>query len=197
MTYDTLRRWSVRLLGVCTVGLLATGCLKAPVQIGELHAMGGQSLQSLQASHIAMIDAFVDERVQRFDTFFFEQYGPAYFVHWKKRFPEVHGRPYDEARDFSVLYSDLVAEYEELTLPFDTLRVVLKAAVAAEYSNALAAHTAVHDWISSAQKLNDSQKAMANRVLAFARRDLTIETIDATVTREVEALKSKLAGLTK
>lgn len=55
------------------------------------------------------------------------------------------GRDYDEARDFEIFSNDLVAEYQEVSSPLDTIREDLKAAINTEYSNTYLLHDGIGD----------------------------------------------------
>jgi hypothetical protein len=183
----------VLLLGIATTQEVA--CIHAPPEVAQAHQREYDLIESLQATHLAMIDAFVAERAQRFDAFFFHDYAPAYFANWKSQFKIVNGRDYDEARDFALFSNDLVAEYQDLVSPLDTIRLQLHQAVVAAYADIALLHQGVGDWIQSVQKLNDAQRSSLNRLLGAVKPGLTLDTIEQATDRALAAVKSKLAAL--
>ena len=62
--------------------VVISGCASVPPQIAKTHQKELEILKSLQSSHLAMIDAYVDQKLQNFENFFFKTYGPVYLNHW-------------------------------------------------------------------------------------------------------------------
>src|SRR5690349_1525990 len=111
---------------ISLVSLFLAGCVSAPHEVVKLHDKEGQIMQELQRTHLAMIDAYVDEKVKMFEDFYFKQYGPVYRRNWESNFQKINGRPYDTDKDFALMYSDLVASYQLEIEPLNKLQSELR-----------------------------------------------------------------------
>jgi hypothetical protein len=148
-TFEMVGRLKFRWIILAIVSILLIGCASVPPQIAQTHQKELEIINSLQQSHLAMVDAYLDQKISSFESFFFKSYGPVYLKHWKKNIKTVNGRDYDESRDFEVLYSDLVAEYLSEVAPIEDMRKELRDAILREYRHAIEAHQAVGGWIKS------------------------------------------------
>ena len=188
-----VRRLSLTLwLGLLGIPL---ACTSVPAQVAQLHLKEREILVSLQASHEAMVDSFIDGRIGAFEAMFFGEYGPEFLTAWKRNFKDVYGRDFVEDRDFPLLYNDLVAEYTVQLEPIEAMRTQLRNAIAAEYRSALAAHDTVGTWLDNLEKLSSAQKQSLDGVLGSIKPGLTTETIDQSVTDAITNTQSKLAEL--
>lgn len=172
--------------------LLAASCASVPPQVAKTHQKELEIIESLQSSHLAMVDAYVDQKLQNFEHFFFFEYGPVYFNHWIKVFKDLHNRDYDPSRDFPNLYNDLVAEYQAESAPIEEIRVELREAIATEYRNAKDAHKAVGRWIDSMEKLNASQRQAFDSLLAGIKPGLSLDAIEQAVEAAKEMVKKRI-----
>ena len=77
-----------------------------------------------------LVDAYIDQKLQNFENFFFKEYGPVYFSHWIESFKTLKGRNYDPSVDFPLLYNDLVAEYQAETKPIEQERRQIRSTIA-------------------------------------------------------------------
>jgi hypothetical protein len=177
----------------CLAGVL--GCASVPPQVAQIHMKEREILDSLQKSHLAMVDAFVDERIQRFETVFFKDYGPAYLNNWRAHFKDRHGRDYDEKKDFKLLYSDLVAEYQAEVAPIEAMRKKLRGAIATEYRNALQAHDTVDAWLDSMEKLSTAQKQTLDRFLGSLKSGLSTDDVEKAVDKAIANVKNRIGEL--
>lgn len=143
---------------------------------------------------MAMVDAYVDQKVRSFESFFFKEYGSAYLKKWKDAFKAVYGRDYEENRDFNQLYSDLVAEYQSEAAPIEKIRTELRNAISREYSQALAAHEAVGGWINNVEKLNSSQREAMNRLLGTIKPGLSLDSVDKAVNDAKKKVQDLVEG---
>lgn len=182
------------LLTAALTPLLLASCASVPTEVAQLHRRELAIISSLHASHMAMIDAYVDQRIAVFDEFFFSTYGPAYLANWKDAFKTVHGRDFDELRDFSLLYSDLVAEYQAEVAPLEEVRRALREAIAREYLHAVEAHESVGAWLDSMQKLNSAQRQSMDRLLEAIRPGLSLESVDTALGNALEKVRAKIPG---
>jgi len=171
-----------------------TGCAATvPREIALVQEKELEIINSLRQSHLAMVDAYVDQKKTIFETFFFTEYGPAYLNHWKENFKTLKNREYDDHRDFALLYSDLVAEYSDQVAPIENIRTQLRDAIVQEYDNAVLAHESVTRWLSSLEKLNASQRDMLNSLLGIAKPGLSLDLVD----QAVEQAKQRVSDATK
>src|SRR5690606_3414125 len=67
-------------------GLFLLGCASAPPEVRQLHQKEAEIIGAMQKSHFALVDAFMDQKVLEFETFYFAEYGPAYLQNWKANF---------------------------------------------------------------------------------------------------------------
>lgn len=184
-------RWS----SIVIVILLLYSCASVPAQIAKLHQKEYEIIASLQKSHIAMVDAYVDQKILAFESFFFKEYGPSYLKHWQENFKAVYGRDYDESRDFNLLYSDLVAEYQVEVAPIEQIRSDLKEAILREYRHLAAAHEAVDGWINSVEKLNSAQREAFDNLLGAIKPGLSLDSVDKAINEAIEKARSKISQL--
>lgn len=179
-------------LMMITIGLFMLGCASVPPQVAQTHQKELEIIQELQKTHLAMVDAYVDQKLAEFETFYFQEYGPAYYKNWMESFKETNGREYDQAKDFPRFYEDLTAEYLEVVEPLNQMRSNLKAAIETEYGNALAAHEAVGNWLESLKTLTDAQRAAVDSILSAAKPGLSLNAIDEGFNTAKEAAKERL-----
>jgi hypothetical protein len=173
--------------------LLLYSCASVPAQIAKLHQKEYEIIASLQKSHLAMVDAYVDQKILAFESFFFKEYGPSYLKHWQESFKAVYGRDYDESRDFNLLYSDLVAEYQVEVAPIEKIRSDLKEAIVREYRHLAAAHEAVDGWINSVEKLNSAQREAFDHLLGAIKPGLSLDSVDKAINEAIEKARSKIS----
>ncbi|MBI3014427.1 MAG: hypothetical protein HYY65_05060 [Candidatus Tectomicrobia bacterium] len=174
---------------------LSSGCASVPPQIAQTHKKELEIINSLQQSHTAMVDAYVDQKISVFESFFFKNYGPAYLKHWRVAFKAAYGRDYDENRDFQLLYSDLVAEYQTEIAPIENIRKDLRDAISREYRHAIAAHEAVGGWINSLEKLDAAHREAIGRLLDAVNPGLSLDSVEKAVDKAIEKAKEKISGL--
>jgi hypothetical protein len=192
-----LRR-SVARIAVGTIcALLLIGCVSVPPQIAKTHQKELEIIRSLQSSHLAMVDAYVDQKIQNFEHFFFHRYGPVFLSHWIDSFKTVNNRDYDPSKDFPVLYNDLVAEYQAESAPIEDIRVQLREAIATQYRNGIAAHNAVGGWIDSLEKLNAAQRQAIDSLLAAIKPGLSLDSVDQAVETAKKKVGARIAELQK
>ena len=101
ITGSGMRRF--RWPSIAIILLLLYSCASVPPQVAKLHQKEYEIIASLKQSHIAMVDAYVDQKIVAFESFFFKEYGPRYLKNWQQSFKAVYGRDYDERRDFNLL----------------------------------------------------------------------------------------------
>jgi hypothetical protein len=181
---------------IVLVGLLLAGCVSVPPQVVLTHQKEKEIVENLRISHLAMVDAYVDQKLAEFETFYFQEYGPAYHEYWLESFPTVKGREFDQAKDFSLLYSDLVAEYLDVSAPIEEIRTGLKTSIQTEYGNALQAHEAISDWLESLQKLTDAQRDAADSILSGAHEGLSLDKVDEAVASARETVSQRMQRFT-
>ncbi|MHB1051333.1 MAG: hypothetical protein ACYC09_14740 [Bacteroidota bacterium] len=182
---------------LAVLAFLHTGCVSAPPQIIQLHQKELEVIQSVQNSHLAMVDAYVDQKILVFENFYFREYGPSFLKHWRKHFKDTYGRDYDEDRDFHALYNDLVAEYQSEVAPIETIRKELRDAISGEYRNIFAAHEAVNGWIKSVEKLSTSHKESIDLLLGSIKSGLSLDSVDEAIDNSILNAKKKLTDLSK
>lgn len=186
-------RWS----SIAIVVLFLNACASVPPQVAKLHQKEFEIITSLQQSHIAMVDAYVDQKILVFESFFFDKYGPRYLKNWREDFKEVYGRDYDESRDFNLLYNDLVAEYQSEVAPIEKIRSDLREAILREYRHVIAAHEAVGGWINSFEKLSSSQREAFDRLLGAIKPGLSLDSVDKAISKAKEKVEAKISQLSK
>jgi len=173
--------------------VLFSGCASVPPQVAQLHQKELEIINSLQKSHMAMVDAYVDQKILAFEEFFFSEYGPEYLKNWQNSFKSVYGRDYDEERDFPLLYSDLVAEYQIEVAPIEDVRKKLHDAISREYRHAIAAHEAVDSWIKSYEKLNAAQRESIDQLLGAIKPGLSLDSVDKAKDEAMAKVKARLS----
>jgi hypothetical protein len=179
-------------LMMITIGLFLAGCVSVPPKVAQLHQKEQEVIQELQKSHLALAEAYIDQKLVAFETFYFQQYAPAYRQNWMESFKQKAGRDYDPAQDFSRFYEDLTAEYLEVVEPLNQMRADLKAAIETEYGNALAANEAVGNWLEGLQKLTDAQRAVVDSILSAAKPGMSLDAIDSGFNAAKEAAKEQM-----
>jgi hypothetical protein len=181
---------------VVVLAAVLTGCAASvPREIALVQEKELGIINSLHQSHLAMIDAYVDQKKLAFEDFFFTEYGPAYLTHWKSNFRTLKNREYDEQRDFGLLYNDLVAEYLDQAAPIEDVRTQLRDAIIREHENVVLAHESVTRWLSSLEKLNAAQREMLNSMLGAVKPGLSLDLVDQAVDQakqKVNEAKKKL-----
>lgn len=193
----TIRTNSRISVGLCIFVVLAVtgGCVSVPPQVATIHQKELEILQSLEKAHLAMVDSFIDQKIQNFEDFFFQEYGPVFLEHWMGAFQTLNGRPYDAAKDFPTLYNDLVAEYQAESAPIEEARRQLHIAIAAEYRNAISAHKAVAAWINNLEKLNAAQRQAIDDLLGSLKPGLSLDSIDNDIKTAKESVERRISGL--
>lgn len=175
--------------------LAAIACASVPPQVAKTHQRELEILQSLERAHLAMVDSYVDQKLQNFERFFFTEYGPTFLAHWLASFRQLNGRDYDPSRDFPTLYNDLVAQYQTESAPIEHIRVQLREAIAAEYRNAVAAHKAVGGWLDSLEKLNAAQRQAIDDLLGAIQPGLSLDAIDRAIETARRNVEAKITDL--
>ena len=184
-----------RIILTLVLTVLLSGCASVPPQVARTHQKELEIIESLQSSHLAMVDAYLDQKLQNFEDFFFNKYGPVYLNHWIESFKTINNRDYDLSKDFPVLYNDLVAEYQAESEPIEMIRYDLKAAITTEYRNAIEAHKAVGRWLDNLEKLNDSQRKAIDSLLVAIRPGLSLNAIDQAVKTAKENVEKRIEEL--
>ena len=189
-------------MGLWTLGLVGaavffSGCISVPPQIAQAHQKELEIITMLQESHMAMVDAYVDQKTLVFESFFFGEYGPVYLKHWQQNFKAVYGRDYDEDRDFRVLYNDLVAEYQEQVAPIENVRTDLREAVSREYRHAIAAHEAIGGWIKSVERLNSAQREALDRLLGAIKPGLSLGSVEEAMHEAMARTQGKISEMSE
>lgn len=176
---------------IILVILLISGCATIPPEITKAHSKELEIIEALKVSHLAMVDSFIDQKILVFENFFFSKYGPVFRANWMASFKEINNRDYNEEQDFATLYNDLVAEYQELIAPIETIRFDLKTSIMTEYANAVSLHTTTGNWIENLKKLNDSQRKTINSTLDTIKPGLSIDAINNAVDEAITKVKAK------
>jgi hypothetical protein len=172
------------------LGLAWSGCVRVPAEVVQLHAKEITIVGELRRTHLALVDSYVDVRLAGFEEFYFKTYGPEFLTNWKAEFKRVKGRDYDEAKDFALLHQDLVATYQDKIKPIEALRTELKEAILAAYAQHKQSHEAVQAWLLSAKKLNDTERALTNKLLGAIDPKLSLEAVD----RKIDELRTQLTN---
>lgn len=170
---------------------LLSGCASVPPEVAQVHQEELKIIDNLKASHLAVVDAYVDQNISAIENYFFNTYGPAYFANWKASFKQVKGRHYDEQKDFPILYSDLVVEYQEAVEPVEVMRRELKKSINLEYINVMQAHNAVNDWMKSINSLREENRSAINKILAGIAPGLSLDEVDKEVQEALDKIKEK------
>lgn len=178
--------------GALAISLLQAGCLSTPHEVVLLHAKESEILKELRRTHLAMVDAYVDQKLEAFDQFYFKNYGPVFRKNWEKQFRESTGRAYDAEKDFAQMYNDLVAAYQIEVQPLQQMRLDLHQEIEAAHTQVGDAHEAVGDWLKSAEHLNVSQRAALNKMLTSINPSLSLERIDSKVADLTKAVAEKI-----
>ncbi len=178
-----------------TVIISIYSCATIPPEITKTHSKELEIIEALKTSHLAMVDAYIDQKILVFENFFFTEYGLLYRKNWIDSFKELNGRDYKEENDFSKLYNDLVAEYQEQILPIEKIRFDLKTSIITEYTNVIDLHKTTGSWIDNLKKLNDSQRKTIDSMLNSIKPGLSLSSIDNAVDNAKSKLKTKLENL--
>ena len=168
--------------------VVLSGCTSVPPQVVQVQLQEKAIIESLRASHLALVDVYMENNLKEFENFFFNKYGPHYHDEWMKTFHEKRGRQYDFEQDFPFLYEDLVAEYQEKSTQVALIHSELRQSVVMEYRNALGAHIAVSQWLEALKNLNETQRNVADSVLSSIRLELSLEVIESKIRRIVDDL---------
>jgi len=172
------------------LSLLQSGCISTPHEVVLLHEKEAEVLQELRRTHLAMIDSYIDQKMEAFDQFYFNQYGPAFRKNWEKSFQQKSGRAYDADKDFPQMYNDLVAEYQNEVQPLNQMRLDLRNEIEAAHDQVGESHEAVAAWLKSAERLNTAQRGVLNTMLKNINPSLSLDKVDA----KVAELKSSVAA---
>lgn len=178
-------------LVVLLIILGLSGCATIPPEITKAHSKELEIIQTLETSHLAMVDSFIDQKIVVFENFFFSKYGPVYRKNWIASFKEINNRDYNEEQDFASLYNDLVAEYQDLIAPIEKARFELKTSIMTEYTNVKALHSTTGYWIENLKRLNESQRKTINSTLSTIKPGLSIEAINNAVDEAINKAKAK------
>ncbi len=189
-----MRYFSFRLYTPILFLILSTiiGCASIPPEIAQAHQKELDIIQSLQKSHLAMVDSFINERLDFFDEFYFNRYGPALMKNWKEEFKNQNGRDYNPEKDFSIFYSDLVIEYEESIEPIEKLRTDLNYSINTEYNNVILIHKTNDRWLKSIYSLQTQNKAVINNILNSISPGLSVDKIDEEINKAISLLNKKI-----
>jgi hypothetical protein len=183
------------MLTLLMYSVMLFGCASIPPQVFKTHEKELEIIESLQSSHMAMIDAYVDQKLQNFESFFFKEYGPVYLSYWIESFKTLKNRVYDPNQDFPLLFQDLVAEYQAESEPIEKIRFDLKVAIQAEYSNAIYAHNTVGRWLENLEDLNESQRKAIDSLLASIKPGLSLDSIDQIITTAQKNIERRIDEL--
>lgn len=189
--------FKIAMLTLLMYSIMLYGCASVPPQVAKTHQKELEIIESLQSTHVAMIDAYVDQKLQNFEDFFFKEYGPVYLNHWIESFKTLNNRDYDPSLDFSVLYNDLVAEYQAESKPIEKIRFDLKVAITTEYRNAIDAHKTVGRWLDSLKELNEAQRKAIDSLLATIKPGLSLDSIDQAIATAKENVAKRIDELSK
>ena len=85
---------------VTVLAMTLLGCVSVPPQVAKTHQKELEIIESLQPAHLAMVDSYIDQKLENFEHFFFYTYGPVFLSHWINTFKTLNNRDYDENRDF-------------------------------------------------------------------------------------------------
>lgn len=198
LSTDTfLSCWRFRVVGTALLvvawSFLLAGCVSAPHEVVRLHEKQTILMQDLQRTHLAMIDAYIDQRLKNFEAFYFAEYGPVFRKNWEASFRSVTGRQYDPETDFRLFYNDLVAEYQVNVEPITKMRRDLRDAVSTAYAQTSQAHDAIGGWIRSVEGLNQSQRETANKLLGAIAPSLSLDQIDQAIEQLKGDINKKIA----
>ncbi|MBC8003601.1 MAG: hypothetical protein H7X97_13530 [Opitutaceae bacterium] len=195
LLHTVVRRLNIRVLALafCVLAtVVASGCVSAPPQVVLLHDKEGEMLKDLRRTHLAMVDAYVDKKIEVFDDFYFKEYVVKYRQNWETAFAAKMGRPYDPNRDFSSFSNDLVASYLTNVEPLNKLRADLREQITAVHDQIAQAHQTVGAWIHSVEKLTASQRGTADKLLGSINPTLSLEKIETRVDEVTTNLINKL-----
>lgn len=171
------------------------GCASVPPEVAQLHQKEKEIIASLQKSHLAIVDRYIDKRIREFEHFYFEKYVPMYKANWHKVSQEKNKQPNDDKKDFPTLDKDMVAEYQKISAPLKKMRADLRKAITTKYRNVLTAHKAIGDWLSSVEKLTATQKQGINKLLGVLKPGLSLEKIDEVIDKAKKDLEQKIETL--
>lgn len=186
---------------VCVVGIVTIyaltlfGCASVPPQVAKTYQRELEIIESLRSAHLEMVDSFIDQKLENFERFFFNTYGPVFLNNWIAGFKTLNSRDYDQSRDFPVLYNDLVAEYQTESAPIEKIRTELREAIKREYRNAVEAHKAVGRWIDSLEKLNKAQRKSLDSLLEAIKPGLSLASIDQAIETAKKNVERKITEL--
>lgn len=176
--------------------LWAVGCVSVPPQIAVLHEKELGIIKELQKTHLAMVDAYVNQKISDFEQFYFKVYGPSYRTTWEANFKSVRGRDYDPDKDFPIFYEDLVAEYIEVIEPMESQRSELHDAIGGKYRLAISAHESIGTWINSVEALNNAQREAVDSLLGGIKPGLSLDSLEEAFGRAKDVATAKLGKLT-
>jgi len=178
-----------------TTLLALSGCVSVPPEVAQAHQKEFEIIEALKVSHLAMVDSYIDQKLITLEEFYFDTYAPAYLDNWKDSFKQLKQRDYDEKVDFSVLYSDLVVEYQEVIKPVENIRNELKESINTEFTNAIQAHQAIGEWIKSVNSLQTKNKAVIDNILDKIKPGLSLDVVNKKINVIRSEIQSKLDRL--
>jgi hypothetical protein len=164
-----------------SVLIVLSGCVSVPPEVAQAHQKELEIIEALKVSHLSMVDAYIDQRIMTLEEFYFGTYAPAYLENWKSSFRQLENRDYDEKLDFSILYPDLVVEYQEVIKPVEIMRIELKNSINTEFTNAIQAHQAIDKWIRSVNSLQTKNKVAIDALLGNIKPGLSLDEINQRV----------------
>jgi len=174
------------------LAIVIAGCVSVPPEVVLLHDKEAEILKDLRRTHLAMVDAYMDKKVEAFDAFYFKEYAVKFRQNWERAFAERMGRPYNPDKDFSTFSNDLVASYLTNVEPLTKLRADLRDQIAAAHDQVAQAHESVAAWIRSLEKLTTSQRNAANKLLGAISPALSLEKIESRIDEATTTLINKL-----
>lgn len=177
-----LRRLQISIV-VAIVAL--SGCTSVPPQVIQVQLQEKTIIESLRKSHLALVDVYMEKKLEDFEDFFFSEHSSRFRENWMKGFLQEKGRQYDPQQDFSLFYKDLVAEYQEKSELIARLHSELRQSIVMEYRNALDAHSAVSQWLVALKDLNESQRNTFDSILNSLRSELSLDAVENNI-REVQ-----------
>ncbi len=171
---------------------MQSGCISTPHEVVLLHEKEADLLRELRRTHLAMVDSYIDQKVESFEQFYFNTYGLAFRKNWEKHFQQKTGRAYDSDKDFPQIYNDLVAEYQNEIQPLNQMRLDLRREIDAAHQQITESHEAVAAWLKSAEKLKRAQRDALNTMLKSINPTLSLDKVDAKVAEMKNALAAKI-----
>lgn len=164
--------------------LFLSSCAQIPTESIKLNQLVYTNISDIQEKHINLAHEYFALKIQIFDSWFVQEYEPAYRANyekiWNAKNPndrldlnkDTHRQSYVQ---------DSIAEYEELVGRIKVLEQDLVNELNAGYSDVLAANEAVTKLLESAKSINESQKKLWNETVGKIIPKLEVEKIDKAV----------------